>query len=65
MEAVKTLEAAMEEALDQDEIIVWPEPEQQRLVTRDHSAAGRGAPGGVSVLTCRRCCGLTVSRLRC
>ena len=67
MEAVKTLEAAMEEALDQDEIIVWPEPEQQRLVTRDHGKLAEahrvafvcslplrvdGEP--VAVLTCER-----------
>lgn len=67
MEAVKTLEAAMEEALDQDEIIVWPEPEQQRLVTRDHGRLAEahrvafvcslplrvdGEP--VAVLTCER-----------
>ena len=67
MEAVKTVEAAMEEALDQDEIIVWPEPEQQRLVTRDHGRLAEahrvafvcslplrveGEP--VAVLTCER-----------
>ena len=67
MEAVKTLEAAMEEALDQDEIIVWPEPQQQRLVTRDHGRLAEahrvafvcslplrvdGEP--VAVLTCER-----------
>ncbi len=67
MEAVKTLEAAMEEALDQDEIIVWPEPERQRLVTRDHGRLAEahrvafvcslplrvdGEP--VAVLTCER-----------
>jgi multidrug resistance efflux pump len=67
MEAVKTLEAAMEEALDQDEIIVWPEPEAQRLVTRDHGRLAEahrvafvcslplrveGEP--VAVLTCER-----------
>lgn len=38
MEAIKKLEAAMEEALDQDEVIVWPEPESQRRVTRSHEA---------------------------
>jgi RND family efflux transporter MFP subunit len=36
MQAITALEAAMEEALDQDEIIVWPEPSDQRAVTRDH-----------------------------
>ncbi|MEA3210394.1 MAG: hypothetical protein QOE70_3451 [Chthoniobacter sp.] len=37
MEAIKQLETAMEEALDQDEAVAWPEPEDQRLVTRDHA----------------------------
>jgi RND family efflux transporter MFP subunit len=36
-ETAQALEAAMEEALDQDEVIVWPEPEGQALVTRDHA----------------------------
>jgi len=37
MEAVQLLEAAMEESLDQDEIVIWPEPVEQRLITRDHA----------------------------
>jgi biotin carboxyl carrier protein len=37
MEAVQQLEAAMEESLDQDEPIVWPPADDQRLVTRDHA----------------------------
>lgn len=36
MEAIKNLEAVMEEALDQDEVIVWPEPDGPRMVTRAH-----------------------------
>ena len=36
-EAAQSLEAAMEEALDQDEVVVWPEPDSQSLVTRDHA----------------------------
>ena len=35
-EAVKALEAAMDEALDQDDVLVWPEPQGQHLVTREH-----------------------------
>ncbi|MCL5098746.1 MAG: efflux RND transporter periplasmic adaptor subunit [Candidatus Omnitrophica bacterium] len=41
MSAVKTLEMAMEEALDQDEEIVWPPPEGSSQVTRDHEAYSR------------------------
>jgi RND family efflux transporter MFP subunit len=37
MDAVKELEAVMEEALDQDEAVVWPAPGEQRLVTREHA----------------------------
>lgn len=39
-EAVQRMEAAMEEALDQDDEIVWPSPEGLR-VTRDHERCGR------------------------
>lgn len=38
MEAVHRLEAAMEEALDQDQEILWPRPEDSAAVTRDHEA---------------------------
>ncbi len=38
MAAVKALEIAMEEALDQDEEVVWPVAEGISLVTRDHAA---------------------------
>ncbi|HNQ87213.1 MAG TPA: HlyD family efflux transporter periplasmic adaptor subunit [Verrucomicrobiota bacterium] len=36
MAAVQAIERTMEEALDQDEEIVWPRPEGCSLVTRDH-----------------------------
>jgi multidrug resistance efflux pump len=36
MAAAKALEVAMEEALDQDEEVVWPPPEGSSLITRDH-----------------------------
>ncbi len=66
-EAAQALEAAMEEALDQDETIVWPEPDGQALVTRDHakfadaqkakflcSLPVRLEGEGVAVLACER-----------
>ena len=36
MDAVQYLEAAMEEAFDQDEEILWPRPEEVHSVVRDH-----------------------------
>jgi hypothetical protein len=36
MAAAQALEAAMEEALDQDEEVVWPPPEGASLISRDH-----------------------------
>lgn len=36
MEAVRALEQMMEEALDQDELLVWPPPEGDTRVNRDH-----------------------------
>ena len=67
MAAVQSLEAAMEEALDQDEEIVWPQPEHARSVARDHAAFAtaqgvqhlvslpmRVGGKGVAVLTCER-----------
>lgn len=46
MEAVRGIEAAMEECLDQDDEIVWPAPPDSVLVTRDHEAlAGRHGSG--------------------
>jgi hypothetical protein len=41
MSAVKALESVMEEALDQDEEIVWPAPEGSPQVARDHEAFSR------------------------
>ncbi len=67
MTIVQTLETAMEEALDQDEEILWPQSEGSTAVVRDHEAFAReqgarfmvslpvrldDAPTGV--LTCER-----------
>lgn len=41
MVAVQNLEKVMEEALDQDDEIVWPTPEHYALVNRDHEAHAR------------------------
>ncbi|MCP4621982.1 MAG: HlyD family efflux transporter periplasmic adaptor subunit [bacterium] len=51
MEAVQSLEAAMEEAFDQDEEILWPRPQGSIFVVRDHEAFSRehGASHIVSV----------------
>lgn len=38
MEAAQKLEVAMEEALDQDDEILWPAPAESTVVTRDHEA---------------------------
>jgi len=38
MDAVQNLEAAMEEAFDQDEEVVYPSPEGNHTVSRDHEA---------------------------
>ncbi len=67
MEAVQLLESAMDEALDQDEEILWPAPEAATFVTRDHLRfAQKLNPGHlcsvpirhegkpVAVLTCAR-----------
>lgn len=40
MIAVQSLEAAMEESFDQDEEIVWPEPEDADSISRDHARYG-------------------------
>lgn len=67
MDAVQVLEAAMEESFDQDEEVVWPQPDGSNAVARDHESFSRGqgtqylvslpirlddAPAGV--LTCER-----------
>lgn len=41
MAAVSSLEAAMEEALDQDEEIVWPAGPEAGVITRDHDTFAR------------------------
>ena len=41
MDVVQTLETAMEEAFDQDEEILWPRPEGNLAVVRDHEAFSR------------------------
>jgi hypothetical protein len=41
MAAVKSLELAMEEAVDQDEEVLWPAPEGASQITRDHAAFAR------------------------
>lgn len=38
MDAVQTLETAMEEAFDQDEEVVYPPPQGSRIITRDHES---------------------------
>lgn len=46
MDAVRQLETAMEETLDQDEELLWPLPEGSGAVCRDHEAFSReqGSP---------------------
>ncbi len=67
MVAVQSIEKTMEEALDQDDEIVWPAPEGATVVTRDHrqfaqeqnvsflcSVPLRTENKPVAVLTCER-----------
>ena len=66
MGAVQSLEAAMEEALDQDDEVIWPEREGSTVVTRDHakcfvdqktnvcSLPLRADGKAVAVITCER-----------
>src|SRR5437899_694874 len=67
MAAVRALEVAMEEALDQDEEIIWPATEESNVISRDHEAFAKSqSPGNVcsfplrldgkaiAVLTCER-----------
>jgi hypothetical protein len=67
MEAVRALEQTMEEAFDQDELIVWPAREDSSPITRDHqnfasshqvkficSAPLRLSGAPVAMLTCER-----------
>jgi multidrug resistance efflux pump len=43
MEAIRNLEAVMEEALDQDDVVVWPETQEARMVTRAHAKFAEAA----------------------
>lgn len=67
MAAVKAIEVVMEEAIDQDEEVLWPAPEGAGLVTREHATFAREQGVGhlvsvplrvegkpVGVLTCER-----------
>lgn len=67
MEAVRSLEQIMEESYDQDEPVLWPPPEDNTPVTRDHQAFAEAQKikficssplrvGGqpVAVVTCER-----------
>ena len=67
MLAVQALEKAMEEALDQDQEILWPATEHSKAITRDHAALAKelsiahivSVPlrlegRGVAVLICER-----------
>lgn len=67
MEAIRALEQAMEEALDQEELLVWPPPEGDTRINRDHEAYADGqkikflcsiplrlSGETVGVLTCER-----------
>lgn len=67
MAAAQLLEAAMEECVDQDEEILWPEPEGITTVARDHEKFAAAQKSGnmasvplrldgkvVAVLTCER-----------
>jgi biotin carboxyl carrier protein len=50
MDAVQSLEAAMEEAFDQDEEVLWPQPEGSSAVTREHENFSK-EQGGAFVLS--------------
>ena len=67
MAAAQLLEAAMEECVDQDEEILWPEPEGMTTAARDHEKFAAALKAGniasvplrlegkvVAVLTCER-----------
>lgn len=67
MEAVRSLETAMDEALDQDEEVLWPTPERASVSTRDHekfvaehqpghmcSLPLRSGGKAIAVITCER-----------
>src|SRR5258706_4884285 len=67
MAAVRALEIAMEESLDQDEEVLWPAADESNLISRDHQSFAKAqSPGNVcsfplrldgkaiAVLTCER-----------
>jgi multidrug resistance efflux pump len=66
MQAIQGLEAAMEEALDQDDEVIWPEAEGSTVIARDHakcfleqkthvcSLPLRAEGKAVAVVTCER-----------
>jgi HlyD family secretion protein/GAF domain-containing protein len=67
MQSIQSLQSAMEEALDQDDEVVWPEVEGSSVVTRDHakcfadqkstyvcSLPLRSEGKAVAVITCER-----------
>ena len=67
MTAAKSLESAMEEALDQDDEIIWPVPDGSTTVSRDHERFAREQESGnlcslplrngddpLAVITCER-----------
>lgn len=54
MVVVQQLEAAMEEAADQDSEIVWPAPAESPLITRDHELyAAEQKPGHLATVPLR------------
>lgn len=54
MEAVRLLETAMDEALDQDEEVLWPAPEGASVSIRDHEKfAAEHKPGHICSLPLR------------
>lgn len=46
MAAVKALELTMEEALDQDDEIIWPEPDGASFISRDHEKFAQSNSSG-------------------
>jgi hypothetical protein len=65
MNVVQELEAAMEEALDQDEEVVWPRPDGNRSITRNHEAFGRRQASGYIVSVPIRVDGTPIGVLTC
>lgn len=65
MQAIQLLESAMEEALDQDDEVVWPEVEGSILVTRDHAKSFGGQPAARVCSLPLRVEGKTVAAVTC